>query len=259
MSTTNQEAYQFISEKMRALKEQFPVLRNKPDDYVFNALVVKSMFYKNPAYELSDKDLDDIIVDGHGDGGVDALLADPSSETSDLIIGQSKFYQTISLEDCANAINKMADFYIAMSQGHYENVNDKVQERYGQLEGDVGDESKIKFVLFTSAPKNSIRLDRLKKVLYSKLTDQNRYELSVLFDVDIVEEIKEAESRRPSVASGKIDIDATGNWLRYEDMAAIVNVSALSIKKLYVQHHNNLLARNLRYHVTGANVDRAIE
>ncbi|MCR4998021.1 MAG: AIPR family protein [Butyrivibrio sp.] len=42
-------------------------------------------------------------------------------------------------------------------------------------------------------------------------------------------------------------------------MAAIVNVSALSIKKLYAQHHTNLLARNLRYHVSGANVDKAIE
>lgn len=259
MPATNQETYGFITTKIKALKEQYPILHDKTNDYVFNALVVKSMFYKNPAYEINGNDFDDIIVDGHGDGGVDVLLADPSSETSDLIIGQSKFYQTISLDDCVDAVNKMADFYLAMEQGHYENVNAKVQQRYLSLDGDVGDESKIKFVLFSSAPKNSIRLDRLKKALYSKLTDQSRFELSVLFDSDIIEEIKEAESRRPSVASGKINIDEANNWLIYDDMAAIVNVSALSIKKLYAQHHTNLLARNLRYHVSGATVDKAIE
>ena len=259
MAATNQETYDYIISKIKSIKKTFPSLRDKSDDYVFNALVVKSMFYKNPAYEITGNDFDDIIVDGHADGGVDILLDDPSSETSDLIIGQSKFYKTISLEECSNAVNKMADFYISMNQGHYENVNAKVQQRFLMLAAEVGEESKIKFVLFTSAPKNNIRLDRLKKILYSKLTDQSKYELIVLFDSDIIEEIKEAESRRASVASGKIDIDVANNWLEYGDMAAIVNVSALSIKKLYAQHHTNLLARNLRYHVSGANVDRAIE
>ena len=259
MAAANQETYEYITNKIKAMKDQYHSLRDKSNDYVFNALVVKSMFYKNPAYEITGSDFDDIIVDGHADGGVDILLDDPSSETSDLIIGQAKFHQTISFDECSDAVNKMADFYIAMDQGHYENVNAKVQQRFLMLNADVGDESKVKFVLFTSAPKNNIRFDRLKKALYSKLTDQSKFELIVLFDTDIIEEIKEAESRRPSVAFGKIDIDVANNWLEYEDMAAIVNVSALSIKKLYAQHNTNLLARNLRYHVSGANVDRAIE
>lgn len=259
MPSTDQETYGFITNKINALREQYSSLRDKSDDYVFNALVVKSMFYKNPAYEISSNDFDDIIVDGHADGGVDVLLTDPGSESSDLIIGQSKFYQAISFDECKDAVEKMADFYLEMNRGHYENVNAKVQQRFLTLDGDVGDESKIKFVLFTSAPKNGIRPDRLKRALYSKLTDQSKFELSVLFDTDIIEEIKEAESRRPSVASGKLDIDVANNWLLYNDMAAIVNVSALSIKKLYSQHHTNLLARNLRYHVSGASVDKAIE
>ena len=217
------------------------------------------MFYKNPANEVTENDFDDIIVDGHADGGADILLTDPNSETDDLIIGQSKFYKTISLDECSNAINKMADFYLDLSKGHYENVNGTVGQRFSWLNGNVGDESKIKFVLFTSAPKNNIRFDRLQKILYNKLADQSKFELIVLFDTDIIEEIKEAESRRPSVDSDEIDIDVAGNWLEYEDMAAIVNVSAFSIKELYVKHSNNLLARNLRYHVSGVSVDRAIE
>ncbi len=163
MAATNQETYDFIKTKVDALKKQYTNLLEKSDDYVFNALVVKAVFYKNPAYEVTGKDLDDIIVDGHGDGGVDVLLADPSSETSDLIIGQSKFYKTITFDDCENALNKMIDFFIEMSQGHYESVNQKVRQRYLFLDGDVGEESKIVFLLCTSAPQNNIRIDRLKK------------------------------------------------------------------------------------------------
>ena len=259
MPSINNETYDYIISKINSIKGQYPSLRDKENDYVFNALVVKSMFYKNPSNEVTENELNNIIVDGHKDGGADILLTDPNSETDDLIIGQSKFYQTITFDDCSNAINKMADFYLDLSQGHYENVNEMVTQRFSWLNGNVGDESKIKFVLFTSAPKNNIRLDRLQKTLYNKLPDQSKFELIVLFDTDIKEEIKEAESRRPSVDSGEVDIDVAGNWLEYEDMAAIVNVSAFSIKELYVKHSNNLLARNLRYHVSGASVDRAIE
>ena len=258
MPSTNNETYDYIINKINSIKAQYPSLKGT-NDYLFNALVVKSMFYKNPANEVTENDFDDIIVDRRSDGGVDILLTDPNSETDDLIIGQSKFYKTISFEDCSNAINKMADFYLDLSQGHYENVNEKVANRFLDVNGDVGDESKIKFVLFTSAPKNNIRIDRLEKTLYNKLVDQSKFKLIVLFDTDIIEEIKDAESRRPSIDRGKIDIDVAGNWLKYEDMAAIVNVSAFSIKELYVKHSNNLLARNLRYHVSGASVDRAIE
>lgn len=259
MPSANNETYDYIINKINSLKDQYPSLRNKLNDYVFNALVVKSMFYKNPANEVTENDFNDIIVDGHADGGVDILLNDPNSETDDLIIGQSKFYKTISFDECSDAINKMADFYLDLSQGHYENVNETVGQRFSWLNGNVGDESKIKLVLFTSAPKNNIRFDRLQKTLYNKLADQSKFELIVLFDTDIIEEIKEAESRRPSVDCGEIDIDVANNWLVYEDMAAIVNVSAFSIKELYVKHSNNLLARNLRYHVSGVSVDRAIE
>ena len=58
----------------------------------------------------------------------------------------------------------IADFYIAMNQGRYENVNAKVQQRCLMFDAEVGEKSKVKFVLFTSVPKNNMRFDRLKKV-----------------------------------------------------------------------------------------------
>ncbi len=63
------------------------------------------------------------------------------------------------------------------------------------------------------------------------------------------------------VPKGKIRIDDKDNYLLYKDYAAIVNVSARSIKELYNEHGKTLLARNLRYHIKGQNekkVDDAI-
>lgn len=256
---TTQTSYEFITEKIRTMKDTYPSLRNKPDAYVFSALSVKSNFYKNPALVLNDADFDDIIVDGQYDGGVDFLLSDPNSEGADLVIGQSKFYESIQFDDVQNAMTKMALFYKDMARGQYEQVNPTVQRRFLTLQSDIGEESKIHFVFYTSAPKSGIHRDRIEKRFREQFTEASNIEVSILFADDIVDEIKESESRRPTVETGKIRIDEHDNYLLYGDGAAIVNVSALSIKQLYAQHNTNLLARNLRYHVAGRDIDNAIK
>lgn len=62
--------------------------------------------FKNPALILNEQDFDDMIVDGQYDGGVDVLLTDPGSDSSDLIIGQSKFYASINNERIMSALRK---------------------------------------------------------------------------------------------------------------------------------------------------------
>lgn len=253
------DKYGFIKNKIRALKENFSSLRDKSDEYVFTALCVKSNFYKNPALNFTDNEINSMIVDGACDGGVDALLTDPNSEESNLILVQSKFYQTISFEDVKNAVMKMAFFYTEMEKGRYERISERVQRRFLSLNSEVGDESKVCFVLYTSAPKNSIRKDRIEKLLFEYLNDSTKFTLSLYFVDDVCEEIKESESRRATVENGKIKIDETDNCLYYGDDAVFVNVSAFSIKELYAEHSLNLLARNLRYHVAGRDIDKAIQ
>lgn len=256
---TSNSLYEKIKSKICALKSTYPSLRNKSDDYVFSALCVKSHLFKNPALELYENDFDEMIVDGQYDGGVDILLTDPNSEGSDMVIAQSKFYTSISSDDVMNAMTKMASFYKDMSQGHYEQVNAKVQRRFLTLNAEIGDESKVHFVFYTSAPQAGINRARIEKKFREQFTDSSRFEVSFFFDKDLVEEIDESESRRPTVEQGKIKIDSTGNYLLYGDNAAIVNVSAFSIKTLYAQYNVQLLAKNLRYHISGRDIDRGIE
>lgn len=256
---TQDTSYEYIKTKISAYKETYPSLRDKTDDYVFSAVAVKSNYYKNPAIDFNESDFDEMIVDGQYDGGVDILLTDPNSETSDLVIAQSKFYTHITMEDVVNALTKMGLFYKEMQQGHYESVNQKVQRRFLSLNSEVGDESKIHFVLYTSAPKSGIRKDRVIKKFREQFSDSSQFEIDILFGADIEEEIKESESRRPTVENGKIAIDAANNVLAYGEDAVIVNVSAFSIKQLYAEHNTNLLSRNLRYHIAGRDIDKAIE
>ncbi len=252
-------SYEFIKNKIQSMKEATPSLRSKADDYVFSALCVKSHLYKNPALIVTENDYAEMIVDGQYDGGVDVLLTDPSSESSDLVIAQSKYYTAISFEDVFNAMTKMAAFYKDMQQGHYEQVNSNVQRRFLSLFSEVGEESKIHFVFYTSALQSGINKARIEKKFRELFEDSSQFEVSIFFGKDIVEEIKESESRRATVEHGKIKIDESDNCLIYGENAAIVNVSAFSIKALYAQHNIQLLARNLRYHIAGRDIDRGID
>lgn len=152
---------------------------------------------------LSEGDFEDIIVDGQYDGGVDVLLSDPNTEGSDLIIGQSKYYESIAYDDVLNAMLKMALFYKDMIRGQFEQVNATVQRRFLTLNSEIGEESKIHFVFYTSAPQSGIRRDRIEKKFREQFTGVTNIEVSILFASDIEDEIKESESRRPTVETGK--------------------------------------------------------
>lgn len=246
--------YSYIKSKINQMKEIDPDLRYKTDDYVFSVLSAKSTFYKDPLLTFPIE----AIVDGTNDGGVDALLTDPNSDASDLVLIQSKYYQKITYEDVSNVVTKLVRFYNDMINGDYGTIQQKVIRRFLNLNAEVGDESKIIFCFFTSAEKNGIRKDRVQKAFKALLPNGVKFELRLFYADDIVEEIKQADSRRPTVESGKIYIDHANNYLEYGLDAIIVNLSAFCLKELYGVNGLNLLSRNLRYHVSGSAVDRAI-
>ena len=252
-------AYDEIANKINFMKERYPTLRSRTDDYVFSVLCVMVNFYKNPALILDERDFTEIVIDGKSDGGADILLSDPNSEESDLVIGQSKFYKNISAETVLAAMLKLANFYKNMTTGNYEQFNSRVQRRFLILSAELGEDSKIHFVFYTSAAKKNINKADIKKKFCEQFSDQSAIEVSILFADDIKNEIEEANARRPAVERGKIRIDDKDNYLLYGEDAAIVNVSAFSIKQLYATHNNNLLSRNLRYHIKGSKIDPAIK
>ncbi len=251
-------SYAYIQNKIRALKDSSAIFRDKPDHYVFSAICIKGHFYKNPAISLNDTELNEMIVDGQNDGGVDILLTDPESENSDLVIGQSKYYTTITKDDVSDALNKMAFFYKNMQAGRYEQVSMEVQRRFMSLNAEQSEDAKVRFVFYTSAPQNRIKTTQMVQHFKDQFDNAEKIEVEFFFGKDIEEEIAESESRRPTVERGKIKIDEAGNCLVYGEEAVIVNASAFSIKTLYAQYNIQLLSKNLRYHIAGREIDKGI-
>lgn len=121
--------YNYIKSKINQMKEIDPDLRYKIDDFVFSVLSAKSTFYKDPLLTFPIE----AIVDGTNDGGVDALLTDPNSDTSDLVLIQSKYYQKITYEDVSNAVTKLVRFYNDMINGDYGTIQQKVIKKVFKL------------------------------------------------------------------------------------------------------------------------------
>ncbi|MBE6649816.1 MAG: hypothetical protein E7613_00750 [Ruminococcaceae bacterium] len=251
-------SYDIIQDEIHAIKETHHCLCDEKDERVFSVLAVKSNLYKNPSLSFDDTVIKEILVDSIKDGGVDALLTDPNSETNNLMICQSKFYTHITFDEVRDAIVKMILFYKSMERGEYEIVNENIQRRYLSLQAEIGEESKICFVFYTSAPKNRIREDRIRKLLQDYDLDSKTFDIQLYFNDDIVDEINESKSRRPTVETGRLTIDVANNALYYGDDAVIINVSAFSIKELYANHSTNLLSRNLRYYIKKRDIDSSI-
>ena len=176
---SQKSSYEIIQEKIHAMKDSYPCLRTEKDEHVFAALAVKSNLYKNPSLYFDENDIKEILVDSVRDGGVDALLTDPNSETNNLVICQAKYYSQINFDEVRDAVAKMILFYKSMERGEYEIVNEAVQRRYLSLRAEIGEESKVCFVFYTSASKNRIREDRIRKLLQDHDLDSKYFEIQL--------------------------------------------------------------------------------
>lgn len=254
----NTDSYEEIKTRIHIFKKEYPSLKKSSDDYIFSAVFLQAVFYKNPAYQFSQKEISEIITDGKNDGGIDILLLDPNSEEApDLVLGQGKFYTSINKDDIYNAIEKMYRAFKDLEEGKYEEFNTKISSRFTRLYPEVADESKIIFYFYTSAPQKGIRRKSIIEKIKKNIFDSDRYEVKIYFSEDIGRDINEFKKRSDYIETGKICIDEDMNYLQYND-AIIVNVSAFSLKDLYTNHGNNLFAKNLRYHISGP-VDKDIK
>ncbi|MCR5833595.1 MAG: AIPR family protein [Selenomonadaceae bacterium] len=257
MKITKNKNYERIKDKIKDMRFNFSSIGLRTDEYIFSLLCVMVNFYKDPSNQLPENEFDDVVVDGTNDGGVDVLLIEPDSDNNNLIIGQSKLVMNISSEEIKNAVLKMATFYKDMCNCHYEQVNKQVKSRFLNLE--FSDESKIKFILYTSAPKRTINIEKIKRIFYEQFLNSTNIELQIMFGNDIVEEIEASEAIKTDIDVDTLQIDSENNFLRYGDDAVIVNASVLSLKRLYSKYNIKLLSRNLRYHIEGGNIDKEIK
>lgn len=253
---------EIIKKEVEIFPVNYPAFRNKQDNYVFNGLAVKCIYYKNPSLVLDDSTLKDIVVDGTGDNGIDCILTDHSSDHNDLVFIQCKYYETISLDGIKAAISKMVNAYILLKQQKYDQFSGNVVSQYLRCVDEMEDGAKIKFVFVTSSPRNRTQ-SRSIVSYFNQCRGDLQIEMDetcIFFEEEFIEAIKEAKSLRPCVERDRLYIDSPDNVLFYgDDMGAVFNISALSLKELYGKYHNSLLSQNLRYFVKNKTIDKDVD
>ena len=253
---------EIIKREVDSFPTNYSNFRNKADNYIFNGLAVKCIFYKNPSFVLDDSALKEIVVDGTGDNGIDCILTDVASDHNDLVFVQCKYYESISLDGIKAAVSKMVNAYMLLKQQKFDQFSDNVVSQYLRCVDEMEEGAKIRFVFITSSPRNRTQ-SRSIVSYFNQCKGDLQVEMDdtcIFFEEEFIEAIKEAKSLRPCVENDRLIIDSPDNALYYgDDYGAVFNISALSLKELYGKYHNALLSQNLRYFVKNKTIDKDVD
>lgn len=260
------DSYETICCRIENLKKNYNSIRHRTDQYVFEVLVHEYCISQDPNVKWSVDQATEAICDGSNDGGIDLLTTHKGhdSDFPNVVIGQSKFVKAIQPADILDAMRKMVAGYKLLCDDQYASFNAETTANYQKAFSDVEDgESQVEFSFFTSAEKprgwSTTERKIQKEVEKSLSTDKYEAVVRFYFAEDILRMAKEKESYSPTVKRGEILLDEANNYLSYDsDAAVIVNISALSLKRLFTLYGNNLLSQNLRYYIKKKGLDSAI-
>ncbi len=249
----------FIPSQIKVLIKNYPSLKNEQDYHIFTLLCLKYFYFSDPGTSFDPKlIIQDYITDGKDDGGIDAVFNDPTSESNDVIIVQSKYYDSSSLkgEEVAAELIKIATTLRDMNNRKFQGYNPSVVTAYQNSLNAKADDGEVKIVFFTSFKPRTIRSrNKIEKIVRENFKD---YTVELVFREDIEDQIKLIENGHKYVDHDQLEIDCENNCLRYND-SIIVNISAKSLQELFARRRNGLLGMNLRYYVKRKDVDIGIE
>ena len=247
----------YIISQVESFKNKYNQFNNYQDYKVFTALCLKYYYFSEAGVSFDPEIIDEYICDGSGDGGIDAIFNDPTSEHNDLIIVQSKYYNSahVTQEQIIGEISKVYETIKNLDRFRVEGYSQKMVTAYKNAVNNMEDDAEKKFVFFTcdNAPSKRDK-NKMRKTIEGYFSE---FDVELNFAEDIQSEIELADSTKTRVDSDKLEIDEKDNFLKYED-SIIVNVSAKSLQDLQNRKRNGLLGMNLRYHVKNKKVDDGI-
>lgn len=246
----------FIKDHIESFRRHYPIFNNFQDYHVFTVMCIKYFYYSDG--NSFDQDIaQNWLTDGANDGGIDAIINDPTSEGNDVVIIQSKYYENTVLDSDAVAAElvKIKGTLKDLRNNKVAEYNDNVVSAYRNATSQMEDDGEIRVVLFTSyQPSGKREYNKIEKTMRNALSE---YACEINCGSDVESEIEICENGNLSVDYDKLKLDKRDNYLEYED-SVIVNVSAQSLQDLYTRRRNGLLGRNLRYYVRQKAVDSGI-
>ena len=239
------------------MKSKFPAYRVMQDYHVFTIMCLKYFFFSDGTSFDPDAAID-FLTDGANDGGIDAIFNDPNSEGNDMVIVQSKYYESTTLtgQDVAGELYKITETIKSIDNFRVTGLNEKVVSAYRNAKSQMEDSGIIRIVFFTSyAPKHKRERTKIEK---GNAEIFKSYELEMNFRADIEAQIETIDNGKLCVDYDKLELDRKDNCLSYEN-SVIVNISAQSLQSLQNRRRNGLLGMNLRYYVRQKAVDDGIQ
>lgn len=246
----------FIVSRVKAFKEKYPQFKSQQDYIVFTGMCIYYFYFTSGDAFDPDQTLRS-IVDGANDGGIDAVLNDPSSEGNDLIIVQSKYYNVadVTQDKIVGELSKIADTVKRLDKYKIEGLKQDMVSAYRTAVSEMEDNGSKRIVFFTSDEvPNKKTKNSILKAVQGYFPD---FDVELNFCDDIQAQIELSENGKTVVEYDELDLDEPDNALHYED-SIIVNISAKSLQDLQNRRRSSLLGMNLRYHIAGKNVDDAI-
>jgi hypothetical protein len=240
------------------LKEKYPKFSELKDYELFTIFCLKTYFFAESNVPFDPDIVIDYLTDGSKDGGVDAIFNDPSSNSNDMIIVQSKYYnsQEVNVHNIIEELSKINKTIKNLNENKVSDYSAKIVSQYRLTSSQLEDDAKIRVYFFTSyipsTKKDRNKIQDEVEQYFSKFDD-----ISLNFADDIKSEIEICESGQLFVPKDKLILDRADNFLEYDE-SVIVNVSAKSLQDLQNRRRNTLLGMNLRYHIKDKKVDEEI-
>lgn len=246
-----------IYDEINNLKFDYPKLSLLKDEFVFS-LVCQKYFYNDGNFYFSD--YKESFTDGREDGGIDLITVDQKNGQDYLVLIQSKFIgELANSQDVIDIFTKMdqtiQNFKNARTAGYNKKLKKIYWDKYDSIENQPPN---IELVVFLSAQLTSEMKNRINNEL-SNIEVLGTYECSVYTKDDIEAQINKYNSPKLYVTEDKVNIAKNDGVIKYGETGLLVNVSALSLRKLYDKYKDQgLFEQNFRYFVRNKKIDESI-
>ena len=146
------EMTNYIEERINALKGSNKTFQNMQEYHLFTILCMKYFFF-NEDKQFDQDDIITYLTDGGNDGGIDAVFNDPNSESNDVIVVQSKFYENTKLynNDIVGELYKISETIKNIDACKISGINENVVTAYRNAMSQKEDSGivRIVFLLLT--------------------------------------------------------------------------------------------------------------
>lgn len=230
------------------------------EDKAFSMFIVQYFYFNGIPIDKCYSDIYEMITDGANDGGIDFVYYD--DENDKIILGQSKYRESVSPEDVITELNKMSNTvqnFINNNTGTYNQlIRNQLQNALDRLpEENAGN---IEYCIFVASQVNS---ESVHKKIDSQHNSYSMDMISLYQEEDIIERVNEALQKIKLVEHQSVNIDKAKNYLEYSSKNSegiIVNLSSKSLISMFNKYADEgLFDLNIRKYINNKTVDEGIK